>query len=122
MMNITTQTPIEPERVPLVDEFVLSIEQRDGETAVVLAGELDLHRAPEIERALIDGAEPGRTLVVDLHAVTFLDSTMLALLIAADRRQRDQGGALRILVGAQTPMSAFEVTGLDLRLSISGAT
>ncbi len=122
MMNITTQTPVGLGRTIFVDEFALSIEQRDGEKAVVLAGELDLYRAPEIERALIDAAEPGRILVVDLHAVTFLDSTMLALLIAADRRQRDRGSELRILVGARTPMSAFEVTGLDRRLSIGDAT
>jgi anti-anti-sigma factor len=114
MMNITTQKPVSPASPLFVEEFGLSIEQRDGETAVVLAGELDLYRAPEIERALVDAAEPGRILVVDLRAVTFLDSTMLALLIAADRRQRDHGG--------ETPMSAFEVTGLDRRLSISGAT
>ena len=129
----------------VADDFDIAIERREGETAVVLAGELDLYRAPEIERALIEAIEPwldperrpeealpledgGRraehgvhTLVVDLQAVTFLDSTVLGLLLAANRRQRTVGGELLILVGPKTPTTAFEVTGFDQLLSVRHA-
>ena len=127
-----------------VDDFALAVEWHGRETAVlVLAGELDLYRAPEIEDALAraigplpdsdrfeptfdgrpgDGPQlPGeevRRLVVDLRSVTFLDSTMLALLLAASRHQHARGGDLLVLVGPQTPMSAFEVTGIDRLLAI----
>lgn len=110
------------------DNFGIGIEHGYETVVVALAGEVDLYRAPEIEHAFKEAAEPGsgrkqgparaRTLIVDLRAVTFLDSTMLGLLIAVDRRQGAHGGDLLILIGPQTPMSAFEVTGLDRLLSI----
>jgi anti-anti-sigma regulatory factor len=126
-------------------DFALAL-RRDGcETAVLfLAGELDLYRAPAINDALAEaiGAkldsvrchEPSlaappaegaqgpdgkvRHLAVDLRLVTFIDSTTLALLLAASRRQHAQGGELLVLVGPQTPMTAFEVTGFDRLLAI----
>ena len=99
----------------------------DGTAALGPAGELDLYRAPEIEAALAEaiGANGGDRdgkpcrLVVDLRSVTFVDSTMLGLLLAASRREQDRGAELRILVGPETPMTAFVVTGFDRLLAIS---
>ena len=98
--------------------------RRAGGTSVVaLAGELDLCRAPELEHALAEAAEPdaareGLRVVVDLRAVTFLDSNTLALLLAAHGRQQARRGELLILVGPHTPRTAFEVTGFDRLLTI----
>jgi anti-anti-sigma regulatory factor len=128
-----------------VHDFALALERHGRGTAVlVLAGELDLYRAPEIEDAFaraigplpdrdrceptLDGRSgdglqlPGeevRRLAVDLRSVTFIDSTMLALLLAASRHQHAQGGELLVLVGPHTPMTAFEVTGVDRLLAIT---
>jgi anti-anti-sigma regulatory factor len=126
-------------------DFALALEQDGSETAVlVLGGELDLYRAPAIEDALAEalgpkldsdrghepplGAHPAedvrgldakvRHLVVDLRLVTFIDSTTLVLLRGARRRQHAQGCQLLVLVGPQTPMTAFEVTGFDRLLAI----
>jgi anti-anti-sigma factor len=124
-------------------DFALTLKRRAGGTTIlVLAGELDLHRAPEIERALADAIEPEvaqeghgnrvllpafgghisdprvRRIVVDLRAVTFLDSTTLAILLAASGRQQARGGELLVLVGPHTPTTAFEVTGFDRLLAI----
>lgn len=127
-----------------VRDFALDLEQQGrGRAVLVLAGELDLYRAPEIEDSLaraigplldsnrseptfggrsVDGRqiprEEVRRLTVDLRSVTFIDSTTLALLLDASRRQRARGGELIVVVGPQTPMTAFEVTGFDRRLAI----
>jgi anti-anti-sigma regulatory factor len=50
--------------------------------------------------------------------VTFIDSATLVLLLGASRRQQAQGGQLLVLVGPQTPMTAFEATGFDRLLAI----
>jgi anti-anti-sigma regulatory factor len=128
-------------------DFALALERHATGTAIlVLAGELDLYRAPEIEAAMAeaigpvsdsdrseytsggrpadDNQSPGenvRLLTVDLRSVTFIDSTTLGLLLAASRRQHAQGGELLILVGPHTPMTAFEVTALDRLLAIRRA-
>jgi anti-anti-sigma regulatory factor len=125
-------------------DFALALERLENGTAVlVLAGELDLYRAPEIENALAQAIEPGRggqggpcgvlladrgqgrdegagcvTVTVDLRSVTFLDSTTLAVLLDATRRQQARGSELIVVVGPQTPTTAFEVTGFDRLLSI----
>jgi len=108
--------------LPLAPDFELTSTRRAGGTTVVaVAGELDIYRAPALEHALEEAVEPaarGRRVVVDLRAVTFLDSTTLALLLAAHGRQQARDGELLILVGPQTPTAAFEVTGLDGLLTI----
>jgi anti-anti-sigma factor len=107
------------------DDFALVLERDGSETAVlVLAGELDLYRAPAIEDALAEaigpklGSDRVRHLAVDLRLVTFIDSTTLLLLIGASQRQQAEGGHLLVLVGPQTPMTAFEVAGFDRLLAI----
>jgi anti-anti-sigma factor len=106
-----------------VPEFALTLEQlENGTTVLALAGELDLYRAPEIEEALAEASESHDKeppdLTVDLRSVTFLDSTALAILLDATRRQRARGSELIVLVGPQTPMTAFDVTGFDRLLAI----
>ena len=107
-----------------VPNFELTLTRRAGGTTVLeLAGELDLCRAPAIEHALEEAAEPdaGREagrVVVDLRAVTFLDSNTLALFLAAHGRQQARDGELLILVGPHTPTTVFEVTGFGRLLTI----
>jgi anti-anti-sigma factor len=96
-------------------DFSLALERYGSESAVlVLAGELDLFRAPAIEDALVEV----RHLTVDLRLVSFIDVTTLVLLLGASRRQQAHGGQLLVLVGPQTPMTAFEATGFDRLLAI----
>ncbi len=111
-----------------VPDFSLSLERPgDGTAVLVLSGELDLYRAPEIEAALAEAIEVNGgnddeepcSIVVDIRSVTFVDSTMLGLLLAASRREQARGAELRILVGPETPTTAFVVTGVDRFLAIS---
>jgi len=97
-------------------DFSLALERDGSDSAVlVLAGELDVYRAPAIESALAEA----RDLTVDLRLVTFIDARTLGLLLAASRRRQAQGGQLLVLVGPQTPMTAFEATGFDRLLAIT---
>lgn len=132
-------------RVMPARDFALALERLTSTTTrLVLVGELDLYRAPEIEDALAQAIEPdwdgdprrgrcgplsagGRRrrgeeatrVVVDLRSVTFLDSSTLAVLLAASERQRARRGELLVLVGPETPTTAFEVTGFDRLLAIT---
>ena len=83
---------------------------------VTVRGELDLYTAPELERALgLNGTAHGR-VVVDLRECSFIDSTGLGILIAADRRSGCDG--LLIVANGLEVLRALEVTGLDRQLRL----
>ena len=102
----------------LVDFALTTRTQDDGSTLVALAGELDLHRVPELADAL--QAAAGR-VVIDLQEVTFLDSATLVLLVQEHRRLQAAGRELTVLVGERTPTTVFAITGTDRILTIRSA-
>lgn len=97
----------------------VTTEQRPGHTRVVLAGELDIASADELEKQLtaVETDSPG-TLVLDLRRVEFIDSTGLRALIAADERARSEGRRLAVVRGPDAVARLLTVTQLDQRLEI----
>ena len=55
--------------------FRLEQENVDGRRRVAVAGEIDLQSAPALEEALQEACERGTTIELDLHEVSFIDST-----------------------------------------------
>lgn len=93
------------------------IEQRQAErehVVVELGGEVDLYRAPDVKRALDAAIDAGAAgLVVDLSAVTFIDSTALGALVAAVKRLEPSGGTVALVCTDSNILKVFEITGLD---------
>ena len=56
-----------------------------GPAVVVLAGELDLADAPAVSSQLHAAAGADGRVVVDLHGVTFIDSTAIGALVGVQR-------------------------------------
>ena len=80
-----------------------------------LEGELDAYVAPELRERLhrmVDELETD-VLVVDLAAVSFLDSTILGMLVGGLRRMRERGGELTLVYPPSPARRIFELTGLD---------
>jgi anti-sigma B factor antagonist len=95
------------------ESAVAGLDRRDGAVIVSLAGELDLYNAEEVRKALLDTLADGpEVLVVDLEAVTFIDSTALGVLIEARSRMEDRGG-FRLAAPGLEVRRALEVSGLD---------
>ena len=57
-------------------------------------------------------------VVVDLEAVTFLDSSALGALVGVLRRLRERDGQLRIVQPRTAAARIFELTGLDAVLDL----
>jgi anti-sigma B factor antagonist len=99
--------------VELVEFQATSERLEDGTFVVAVAGELDLYTVPELERALL-GADGAGSVVVELSQCTFIDSTALGTLVAANRRLRLAGARLSIVAPlAAGVLRPFELTGLD---------
>jgi anti-sigma B factor antagonist len=80
----------------------------------VLAGEADLHRAPELRAEMSAVIDDGiHDLVVDLGEVTFIDSMTLGVLLGAMKRVKPHGGRLCVVVRDANIRRIFEITLLD---------
>jgi anti-anti-sigma factor len=96
-------------REPAVSE----VREESGAIVVTLAGELDLHNADDVRRALEEASERGPArIVVDLSGVEFLDSTVLSVFVQARRRAGDAGG-FRLAAAGPEPRRIFQVAGVD---------
>jgi anti-anti-sigma factor len=86
-----------------------------GRTAVVAAaGEIDVTNATRLRDAIVSALEAGATgCVVDLTAVTFLDSAGITALVRASRRADASEAALRLAVTAQAVLRVLDLVGLD---------
>ena len=103
----------------LVD-FSVRTAELDGNAFVVsLSGEADLHTAPRLKQAL-DGVVGlgGKSVVVDLADVSFIDSTTLGVLGRTQSRLADHGGRLVIVASDRRVLRTLEITGLDRMLQI----
>jgi len=85
-----------------------------GDFLVALTGEVDLYTAPELKQELLRLVEEGaRRIIVDLTATTFIDSTMLSVLLSTLKRLRPSGGQLGIVCTDRNIRKIFEITLLD---------
>jgi anti-sigma B factor antagonist len=89
-----------------------------GDVAIItISGELDLalcaKLAPDLNAAL---HSPVRALVIDLEAVSMVDSSGVALLLNAFRRLDQGGRQLSIACPIGPQRRTFELTALDRQL------
>ncbi len=96
-------------------EFRIDDEPVDDTTHVIaVTGEIDLFTAPEFKARISEPIDAGRTrIVVDLSAVTFIDSSSLGVLIGAHKRLKLRGGGLVIVCDDRAIVNTFKITGLD---------
>lgn len=91
-----------------------------GAAVVTINGHLDTYSAPDVRAALIDAINEGRyRQVVDLTAVTFLDSTGLAVIVGAVKRARAHGGDLVLAVDLEGRTGkVLRITGLHKSIEV----
>jgi anti-sigma B factor antagonist len=95
-----------------VDEFRCDT-QRVGDRIglVVLAGELDLHTSKRVRAAVQELRAAGADcFVIDLAAVTFVDSTGLGTLV---RTQHKSAAPLHLVVAGDAVQRPLRMTALD---------
>jgi anti-sigma B factor antagonist len=100
------------------DEHVgFSLAYDDTLFVIELFGELDLAGAPKLEQVIARAEETSAvTIIVDLSALHFIDSSGIRVLMTASKRSRAGTDRLRFLRGTGQVMHAIELCGLDERL------
>lgn len=100
--------------------FTLSTERHGTVEVVRLAGELDIHSTAQV-RAVVDGLvvdEHRVHLVVDLTALTFIDSSGLGALVRVQRQCRNLRGSLVVVCPEGAALRLMTLTGMTHVLRI----
>ncbi|GAB2886989.1 hypothetical protein GCM10027074_64320 [Streptomyces deserti] len=84
---------------------------RDGITVVTIEGEIDYTVGSRLADTVVTCMDAGRNTVVDLSAVTFIDSTGINTLVAA--HQAGGGNWLRLVVPPGPVLRVVQLVGLD---------
>jgi anti-anti-sigma factor len=88
--------------------------QSMGDYAVVTArGEIDILTAPALGEALVHAAYDSAGIVIDLCEVTLLDSTGIAVIIAASKGARATHGTMSLAGATGVVRRVLEHTRLD---------
>ena len=87
---------------------------KDADRYVVApAGDLDRTTAEFLDEQLAKAeASAARQVILDLSELTFMDSTGLRLILAADARSRADSNRLRLVRGPRQVQRVFELTGM----------
>lgn len=99
----------------------LTLDSRTEDHVAVIeaSGEVDLATVPALREAISEQVAAGRTnLLLDLRAVTFLDSTGLGVLVGAAKKARGAGGSLRLVCDNARVLRLLRITGLDKALAV----
>jgi anti-anti-sigma factor len=79
---------------------------------IILGGELDIAQVEAIALSVSHVAGHGRNIVIDLSAVTFVDSSVVSTLLNAYRLSVVDGWTLQLRPGTERVQQTFAVLGL----------
>ena len=95
------------------EALTIRVRREQGYAVVAVAGEVDIATVTRLRERLFELAASGRTLVVDLDQVSFIDSAGLAALVGAARRAAAHGASLQVVCTRPRTRQLFRLTGLD---------
>lgn len=96
-----------------------SITGRDS-VRLVMEGELDIAGAPLLKDALREVHASARRVILDLRAVTFVDSLGLRALVEAQDACREGGREMAVVRGPAEVENVFSITGMERHLCLVG--
>ncbi|MFC9289141.1 STAS domain-containing protein [Streptomyces sp. NPDC057052] len=85
----------------------------DGIHVLTVTGEIDHHTGDQLRRALdvTDAVRPH--IVIDLHQVTFMDSSGINILITTHQKVTAAGGWLRLAAPTHPVQRVLQLVGID---------
>jgi anti-sigma B factor antagonist len=99
-----------------VDALDLSSQQLDGVTVVAATGDLDIVTSPRLDASLTDARRVSASVVLDLSAVDFMDTSSLAVIVGHWKKLAARGGSLALAGARYRYTKTLWITGLADRL------
>lgn len=99
--------------IPAPEDVFLDVVQHPGRTVIAVTGEIDVLTVPGLRHALFDPEVViAPTVVVDLCAVTFMDSVGIGALVAARRWLNGRGTSMVLVCPDNQPHRVLRMMGL----------
>lgn len=96
--------------------FTTDTRRAGGVVVVSLRGELDMGTAEDFEEA-IEHAQGGSAIVVDLRALTFIDSMGVRALLKAYKAGQDGHSTVSFIRGPDVVQRVLAISGIETILS-----
>lgn len=101
----------------------MDVKTRDEANALVIeiTGDIDLYSSPQVREALLDAVKGKRSpVVVNLEAVTYIDSSGVATLVEGLQLTRGYDGSFRLAGLSARVREVFELARLEKVFAIYG--
>lgn len=89
------------------------ISEQGSFIVIALDGEIDLETAPAVRKALLDHLKKDKNLLIDLAAVSYIDSSGIASLVEGLQMARKHGRDLALVAVSQRAHRVLELARLD---------
>ena len=100
-------------------DFAVASDVVDGVATVSVRGEVDVYTAPQLRECLYGVVADGiGRVVLDLSAMSFIDSTGLGVIVGTLKRLREGGGDLLLRSPSRSTLKVLEITGLTRIIEI----
>jgi anti-sigma B factor antagonist len=99
--------------------LTIRVRREQGYAIVAVAGEVDIATVARLRERLFELAATGRSLVVDIDQVRFIDSAGLAALLGAARRAAAHGASLQVVCAQPRIRQLFHLVGLDTQVPLA---
>ena len=90
-----------------------SVREEGGAVVVALSGEVDLEVSPRLRELLLGHVRGGRGVIVDLSAVSYIDSSGVASLIEAFQLARRGSTAFALVAPSPAALRVLQLARLD---------
>jgi len=92
---------------------VASIKEEQGKIVIALEGDIDLENAGEVRKALLNSLKQKKDLLIDLSAVSYIDSSGIASLVEGLQVARKQKNELSLVSVSARALRVLELARLD---------
>ncbi len=98
------------------DDFTVEVHRQPGAAVVAPAGEIDVATVDRLRGPLHAAEQEAATVVLDLRAVGFMDTSGLQLVFDEQRRSAQSGFEFVVVRGSRQLQRLFDIAGFGDRL------
>ena len=103
----------------MAGELSMTVRRERGVVIAEVTGDIDISTVSGLRERLLELADSGEPLIVDLNGVSFIDSTGLGVLIAVARRADAHGGSVHAVCSRPQTRKLLWLTGVDRRIPLT---